>query len=99
MKLVSQALRRVEGGGRPWLEFDLEVEFREAPMQMLFRVDPETKLPQFCRIEGVWEGTEVWSAKGGSIIRRKDRLMFTDLVCPRPRSWSIAFHQKISNGS
>jgi hypothetical protein len=63
MKLVSQALRRVEDGDRQWLEFDLKVHYRESPMRMLFRVDPDTKLPQLCRFEGRWEGKRVVSEK------------------------------------
>ncbi|MBC8355221.1 MAG: hypothetical protein H8E66_24870 [Planctomycetes bacterium] len=63
MKLVEQTLRRVEDGDRQWLEFDLKVQFREEPMQMLFRVDPDTKLPQLCRFEGRWEGKEMVSEK------------------------------------
>lgn len=63
MKLVKQTLRRVEHGDQYWLEFDLNVRFREAPMRMLFRVDPETKLPQFCRFEGRWEGKDTVSER------------------------------------
>lgn len=63
MKLVEQSLRRVEDGDRRWLDFDLKVQYRDSPMRMLFRVDPETKLPQICRFEGRWEGKEMVSEK------------------------------------
>lgn len=57
MKLKSQERRQIETDGRKWLEHQLVVQFRDLPdpIEMVFRVDPSTRLPTLCRMNGIWQ--------------------------------------------
>ncbi len=61
MELIDQSSSRVEEGGREWLDFHLTARHPKMPnpITFLFRVDPGTKLPELCRVEGKWEGKPV----------------------------------------
>ncbi len=61
MELIDQSSSRVEEGGREWLDFHLTARHPKLPdpVTFLFRVDPKTKLPELCRVEGKWEGKPV----------------------------------------
>jgi hypothetical protein len=61
MKVVDQGMEKVVDQGRTWLDYRLKVNDLKLghPVQMLFRVDASTKLPQLSRIEGVLEGKPV----------------------------------------
>jgi hypothetical protein len=60
MELVDQSLKQVEEAGQAWLDYQLTLRHREREegFTLVFRVDPETKLPQSYRMEGRWNGTQ-----------------------------------------
>jgi hypothetical protein len=61
MELLEQSTKRVEEGGRQWVDYRLKVRHSGTPdpVDLLFRVDPTTSLPHFCRVEGKWQGTQI----------------------------------------
>lgn len=58
MELLEQKLKRVEEGGQQWLDYRLAIRSSQIPdpVYLTCRVDPTTMLPQFCRMEGKWQG-------------------------------------------
>ncbi len=56
--VVQQKLEKVEDGDRKWLDYHLTVRTGETPdpIEMLFRVDPKTKLVRLWRVKGRWHG-------------------------------------------
>ena len=58
MKVLDQRMERVTEQNHTWLDYRLTVKYEDSaePVRMLFRVDPETKLPRMCRTEGHWNG-------------------------------------------
>lgn len=63
MRLVGQELEKVEEDGQRWLDYHLTVRYRDLadPIEVLLRVDPETKLVRLSRFEGRWEGKHMAS--------------------------------------
>ena len=61
-EVVKQSLKKVKEGDREWLDYHLTVKGHGNKLpepiesQMLFRVDPETKLLQLVRCEYDWKG-------------------------------------------
>ncbi|MDP6058277.1 MAG: hypothetical protein QGH33_05265 [Pirellulaceae bacterium] len=58
LKLVEQRIARVTDSGRQWLDYTLTVQIRDVkqPIQVLIRVDPESKLPYLSRVTGQHNG-------------------------------------------
>jgi hypothetical protein len=42
---LNQTMRRVDEGGRQWLEYELNVDFGIVSHRIVFRVDPQARLP------------------------------------------------------
>jgi len=63
MTLVRQRLEKVEEGGQRWFDYHLTVRYRDLadPIEVLIRVDPETRLVRLSRFEGRWEGKQMVS--------------------------------------
>jgi len=63
MKVLDQRVDRVTEQGQSWLDYRLTVTDPKSsqPLRMLFRVDPASRLPRLCRMEGVREGKPVAS--------------------------------------
>jgi hypothetical protein len=54
LQVLDQCIEKVVDGDKHWVDYRVTVKdakFTE-PVRMLFRVDPSTKLPHLCRIEG-----------------------------------------------
>jgi hypothetical protein len=58
MKILDQRVDHVTEQGRTWLDYRLTVTEPNSsvPLRMFFRVDPLSRLPWLCRIEGVRDG-------------------------------------------
>lgn len=52
LKVVKQETQKIKDGGREWLDYSLtlKIQGQEHPIRILFRVDPDSKLPQFGRV-------------------------------------------------
>ncbi len=61
LEIVEQKLEKIEENGQKWLDYQLTVRHHEQPepIQMLFRVDAETKLLRLTRLTGCWEGKDI----------------------------------------
>jgi hypothetical protein len=64
-ELLKQSLTRVEEQGRQSLDYQLTIRYSQVPdpVRIRFLVDPETKLPRLCRVEGRFDGNEFTSEK------------------------------------
>jgi hypothetical protein len=58
MKVLAQRIDRFTEVGRTWLDYRLTVTEPKSspPLRLLFRVDPSSKLPGLCRMEGTRDG-------------------------------------------
>lgn len=54
LQVLDQRIEKVVEGDKNWVDYRVTVKDAKftAPVRMLFRVDPSTKLPHLCRIEG-----------------------------------------------
>ena len=58
LTVVNQETHKVTDAGREWLDYALMLKIlgQEQPIRILFRVDPNSKLPHFCRVSGQRDG-------------------------------------------
>ena len=58
LTLLKQQMKEVADSGRDWLDYQLTLRQKDEqqPVQVLFRVDPETTLPYLSRITGQHDG-------------------------------------------
>ena len=58
LQLIDQQVEKVTDRGRDWLDYQLSVRVsgKDKPIEVLFRVDPQTKLPHLNRVTAELEG-------------------------------------------
>lgn len=54
--IVEQKRRRVSSDGKTWIEYELLLEMAAKRARLVFRVDPETRLPESMKLVGLDEG-------------------------------------------
>ena len=58
LEFIDQSMQKVDQDGQKWLDYHLTIRYSDLPepVELLFRVDPESKLPRLVRIAGKLNG-------------------------------------------